>query len=1356
MAEVKNAFIKSKMNKDLDSRLLPSGEYRNAINAQVSRSEGSDVGALENVLGNTLIESFSNGVNNLLCIGFLVDEINNDIYLFLTDNNTDVETYTPSGPGSNHFIYKYNPETQSTNLLVTGAFLNFSKLNPIYGVNLLENLLFWTDNRNQPRKINVVSALGDAGSVVSTGLNAIGSGYSNGIYNTVNQVPGGSGVGLTVQVTTSGGAIQSVAIASAGSGYKIGDLVNILGPGGGTGGVLSITDLFYYYSLENQISVAKYNPYKAIDLFKESTIEPGDYETTMKDVTSKFMPNGGSCVTSQSKTASNTVTVDQISIPFYPKEPLLGMTVKKINSSGAIVPLTLSGVNVIRTVVSFSVSSLTLNGNFDVDDNVELIFNENPYYINNYAGDPNLNKDNFIRFSYRFRFNDGEYSIMAPFTQTCFIPEQDGYFLTQEVNQGDEEQTYSSTIVSFMQNKVDKINLQVPLPSIGSSLSSEFNISEIDILYKESDGLSVKVVESVPISELSSNSSSVYEYSYQSQKPYKTLPSSDITRVYDKIPVRAFGQEIISNRIVYSNFQNKHTPPAFIDYNVSAGIKSSFALNTGVAVSEFAASYTAGDSIPIINATGTIVVGSLISSVYPSDNIPTGTRVTQTNGSTTMVLNNNVVLVTTVPIDFIVPIDSNTTSSVEYPNNSLKTNRNYQVGVVLSDKFGRQSTVILSNSDASFVVGGLTYEGSTLYSPYIDEGVEADEWFGNSLKMIFNNTLVTGSYNSTTNEPGVYNGDSTSSSYNPLGWYSYKIVVKQIEQEYYNVYSAGAMKGLPYDYELSPPGPNTNLDQNTSFITLINDNINKVPRDLSIVGPQDKSFRSSVVLFGRVENSLENIGGTDTPINKQFYTGRDSFTTSSIEDLFGLFDISSFEISNAVVPITDTTNPYSSFYKSQSDPFIAQITTSQQVNIQFGVNNRKPQNSIYNSINELAVFETAPTVSALDIFWETSSSGLVNDLNSLIVESGNAGGGISDFNANLFTEAIQTNQNILSSTFTIVDAFGANIDPTDFQSDVIIESVFNQQSPALNVNLQNPYFEIYKPDAASAPQEYNIRVTQDFINDIFYGSDSDLRNFVFTFSVIVNNNPRQYFTESVSLINVAPVIDQGQIPPASFNSLVSTEAVAFHAGTNGAWSSNPNKTSELSWSITSQTNANGVDVSTGQFPYFSMASNNSASNQVNNDLFNIPPSQYTIVVQLQDARGIGLSDTVTDVVNYIANINLSQSYYLTVTTGQQFDDTEEFPAFVFEVTNFGLPFGGSANGFYVYDGTFADLTNNAVSGNIVLDLTGANSCSGNWFYSSTSKEAAIALWKVCLNPPQGTQNEQYSNFNTSNFVFSIK
>ena len=52
MAQSINTFIKSKLNKDLDARLLPNGEYRDANNVQISKSEGPNVGSLENVLGN--------------------------------------------------------------------------------------------------------------------------------------------------------------------------------------------------------------------------------------------------------------------------------------------------------------------------------------------------------------------------------------------------------------------------------------------------------------------------------------------------------------------------------------------------------------------------------------------------------------------------------------------------------------------------------------------------------------------------------------------------------------------------------------------------------------------------------------------------------------------------------------------------------------------------------------------------------------------------------------------------------------------------------------------------------------------------------------------------------------------------------------------------------------------------------------------------------------------------------------------------------------------------------------------------------------------------------------------------------
>jgi hypothetical protein len=45
------------MNKDLDERLIPNGEYRDALNINVSTSTGSDVGSIENAKGNSRIST---------------------------------------------------------------------------------------------------------------------------------------------------------------------------------------------------------------------------------------------------------------------------------------------------------------------------------------------------------------------------------------------------------------------------------------------------------------------------------------------------------------------------------------------------------------------------------------------------------------------------------------------------------------------------------------------------------------------------------------------------------------------------------------------------------------------------------------------------------------------------------------------------------------------------------------------------------------------------------------------------------------------------------------------------------------------------------------------------------------------------------------------------------------------------------------------------------------------------------------------------------------------------------------------------------------------------------------------------
>jgi len=188
MAEDKKTFLQGKMNQDIDDRILPNGEYRSAQNIQITTSEGSDVGAIQNILGNSIIKNPPqlNEYEGLETIGSFFDEKNNTIFYFVTNytcpNPSDVGLVgAGDGPvtaeqqevlGTNTLnpnklfcgilkaVDAGNTSLPSITLLVEGLYLNFSKTNTITGVNLLDNLLFWTDDLNQPRKINIDKPLG--------------------------------------------------------------------------------------------------------------------------------------------------------------------------------------------------------------------------------------------------------------------------------------------------------------------------------------------------------------------------------------------------------------------------------------------------------------------------------------------------------------------------------------------------------------------------------------------------------------------------------------------------------------------------------------------------------------------------------------------------------------------------------------------------------------------------------------------------------------------------------------------------------------------------------------------------------------------------------------------------------------------------------------------------------------------------------------------------------------------------------------------------------------------------------------------------------------------------------------------
>ena len=158
MPEIKRVFNASRMNQDLDDRLVVPGEYREALNINVSKSEGSDIGAIENLKGNKEIVSTS--ISGAKTIGVLRDNGNEKIYYFITNN----DSYDHSNSSAKqHQIIEYDQRANKSITLVNSNALNFHTQFPITGVNLVDTLLFFTDDRNPPRKINVDTARNEPG-----------------------------------------------------------------------------------------------------------------------------------------------------------------------------------------------------------------------------------------------------------------------------------------------------------------------------------------------------------------------------------------------------------------------------------------------------------------------------------------------------------------------------------------------------------------------------------------------------------------------------------------------------------------------------------------------------------------------------------------------------------------------------------------------------------------------------------------------------------------------------------------------------------------------------------------------------------------------------------------------------------------------------------------------------------------------------------------------------------------------------------------------------------------------------------------------------------------------------------------
>ena len=163
MANFTRNFIAGRMNKVVDQRILPEGEYVDAMNIRMGSTENSEVGVIENTKGNLLLTelTYIDGTPlsvDARCIGAIADAANENVYWFVHD-----PSFGLGATGKLDLVVSFNVFTNILTYHVVSiddgggvdTTLNFNPSYLITGTDILNDLLFFTDDYNAPRFINI-------------------------------------------------------------------------------------------------------------------------------------------------------------------------------------------------------------------------------------------------------------------------------------------------------------------------------------------------------------------------------------------------------------------------------------------------------------------------------------------------------------------------------------------------------------------------------------------------------------------------------------------------------------------------------------------------------------------------------------------------------------------------------------------------------------------------------------------------------------------------------------------------------------------------------------------------------------------------------------------------------------------------------------------------------------------------------------------------------------------------------------------------------------------------------------------------------------------------------------------------
>jgi len=557
MPEIKHNFSQGKMNKDLDERLVPNGQYTHATNVQVSTSEDSDVGTVQSLLGNSAIPTASATTMSTagVCIGSVADEQNDCAYWLIASSNVWDNSAPSSITTYKDVIYKTEYDSSDNTHTTTPVFIDFySEKHPSSA------LSSWVGS-------STYTSFNTTTTNLSTGMYAIFVTSVAGRNNEVRKITKSSN-------TISFDAIDYNSWDYIDFSWSKPDINNPYDYNSNQKksrvlrfdksklitGINIIDDLLFWTddnSEPKRINVArsiegtdasKLNKNTRIVLSKRDIGIDDDVFVKEEDITViKKSPKKAPILDIKSGIRSGNITVNstidlsqkQIGSIFefttdlnsnYKSNDILvfanGFTPTITNNHARVRVISISNLTVKVVILTLSPNAPTSSVLYKIclEEDAKIIF-----------------KEKFARFATRWKYADGEYSNISPFSEPAFGTGDFNYNQIKGFNSGMVNTLKELIIEKFIPKEIPK------------------EVVQIDILYKESDSPVIYTVDNIFYDSTSWNTTDVnldYQgtYTISSENIYSAISSNQILRPFDSVPKKALAQSIVGNRVVYGNY----------------------------------------------------------------------------------------------------------------------------------------------------------------------------------------------------------------------------------------------------------------------------------------------------------------------------------------------------------------------------------------------------------------------------------------------------------------------------------------------------------------------------------------------------------------------------------------------------------------------------------------------------------------------------------------------------------------------------------------------------------------------------------------------------------------------------------